>query len=486
MNAASYIKIALFFVVLGGAGAGYVVLSANGISDFNTKTYEAVLEDASGLSTRSKVYLAGVPVGKVRNIDLSGTEARVRFVVLKDVELRRDAVLSRKPSSLLGTSVLSLNPGTELSPIIPAGSMINTAPPLGDMNAAMSLVQDIGGQVNLLLEEFRTNQLALFAVSLETFNSIAKKLDSESEAQLDRISRILESAALISERTERLMRSSEGDIGGSITDIHEALANIRFITGEIAEGRGNLGQALYDERLYNSILATMEKTEAAAGKLGDALESINTLAKSTDVVVNNAGEVVNKALGLGIQVDTNARYDIIAQTARAAASIRLDPASNDRWYRIGVSSTPDGVSSRTVKETLDSSGSRTGYEDTTETKYSISVDAELARRIGLFTLRGGLLESTAGIGMDFQPFKWVSLSGEVFHFETGELPNLRAMLTFYPFFDPDSNKPWNWIYLRGGINDALNDNRDYFVGAGIRFADREVKGLVGLVQVFNN
>jgi phospholipid/cholesterol/gamma-HCH transport system substrate-binding protein len=189
-------------------------------------------------------------------------------------------------------------------------------------------------------------------------------------------------------------------------------------------------------------------------------------------------------LGLGIQVDTNARYDIIAKNLRAAASIRLDPRSNDRWYRIGVSSAPDGVSSRTVKETIDGSGNLTS-EDTTETQYSIAVDAELARRFGLVTLRGGLLESTAGFGLDIQPFKWLNLSGEVFHFRAGELPNLRSSVTFYPFFNPDSDKLWNWIYIKGGVNNTLSGNRDFFIGGGLRFADREVKGLVGLVPIFN-
>ena len=142
------------------------------------------------------------------------------------------------------------------------------------------------------------------------------------------------------------------------------------------------------------------------------------------------------------------------------------------------------MASRTVKETTGSSG--TIVEDTTETKYTVSVDAELARRFGIFTLRGGLLESTAGIGMDLQPINWLSLSGEVFNFKTGELPNLRGTLTFYPFFNPDSDKLWNWFYLRGGINNALNNERDFFLGGGLRFADREVKGLVGLAPVFNN
>jgi phospholipid/cholesterol/gamma-HCH transport system substrate-binding protein len=279
------------------------------------------------------------------------------------------------------------------------------------------------------------------------------------------------------------LRNSEGDISGSVADIHEALANIRGITGDIAAGQGNLGQALYDERLFNTILSTMEKTEIAVEKLSETLDSFSTLAKTADGVMVSAGEIVNKAAGLGIAVDTNARYDVRAGTGRAGASIRLEPGPNG-WYRIGVTSAPDGIVSRTEKETTTNPGS-TITEETTETRYTVALEAEIARRYSIFTLRGGLYESTAGIGLDIQPFNWISLSGEVFNFGSDERPNLRGTLTFYPFFDPDSNKPWNWIYLRGGINNSLNGNRDFFIGGGLRFSDRDIKGLVGLAPAFN-
>ena len=484
MNSSKYIKIALFFAILGSAGAAFIILSANGIGFFNTKTYEVVLDDASGLSTRSKIYLAGVAVGQVQDIVLTGNEARLRIAFLNDVEIRLDAIISRRPSSLLGTAVLSLEPGAGIAPILPAGSVIRSAPQAGDLNTAMNMVGDLGGQLNVILDEFRTTQLALLVASLETINSIAQRIDAQSEAQLDSISRILESAALISERTESILRNSEGSFSDSFADINEAVANILSITADIAGGRGNIGQAVYDDGLYRSILATAEKTEDAAVKLGEAMDGISGLIKTTDEVITSAGEIVGQALGLGISVDTNARYDVLAQTMRATASIRLDPAANTSWYRVGVTSTPDGVSNRTVRETINAAGN-VGREEVTETRYSVAVDAELARRFGLLTLRGGIFESTAGVGLDVQPFNWLSLSGEVFNFQNREAPNLRSTLTFYPFFDPDSDKPWHWLYFRGGVNNALNSNRDFFFGGGLRFADREVRGLIGLIPAFN-
>jgi phospholipid/cholesterol/gamma-HCH transport system substrate-binding protein len=482
MNISRYVKVALFFIVLGTAGGIYVILSSDGISNFNTKTYDVILPDATGLTTRSKVYLAGVAVGKIAAIQLVGNEAQIKVAFLKDVEIRGDAYIARKASSILGTSTLVLDPGTELTPIIPEGSLINTKRDTSDLNAVMGIVQDLGGQVSLLLQEFQTNQMELLAVSLQTFNSIAQKIDAQSDAELARISRILESVALITERTERLFETREGDLNASVTDFHEILENIRYITGEIRAGQGNIGQIIYDDRLYKSLLSTMERTETAVEKLQLALDSVNTLAVNINGVVDSAGEIVDRAAGLGIQVDTQARYELLSERVRAGASLRLDPRSNDRWYRIGVSSAPDGVVSRKLTEITDASGVLTSYENTTETRYSFSVDVELARRFGPLTIRGGLLENSAGLGLDFQPLSWVSLSGEVFSFKTGEMPNLRGTLTIYPFFDPNADKPWNWLYLRGGVSNALaNDRRDFFIGGGIRFADREVKGLVGLV-----
>jgi len=425
-------------------------------------------------------------VGQVQSIRLYGTEARIRFAILNDVPLHQDAFITRLPSSILGTSVLSLNPGTELTPIVPPGGTIGTAPTMGDLGAVMVAAQDIGGQVSLMLEEFRTNQMALLAISLETFNSIAQRIYYQSDDQFDRIARILEAAALIAERTDRMLQASEENITGSFADIHQAMANMRAITGEVAAGRGNLGQVFFDDRLYQSILTTAERTEDVALILGEAIGNISTLARSVDGVVINAGEIVERALGLGIMIDTNAHYEFASGNTRAGASLRLEPRSRDRWYRIGVTSTPDGVSRRTVTETLAEDGSRINWEESIQTRHTFAIDAELARRFGAFTLRGGVLESTAGFGIDVQALDWLSLSGELFRFTDGAAPNLRSAVTFYPFFNPDSNMPWNWIYLRAGITNALDgNNRDYFIGGGLRFADREVRGLVGMATIFN-
>jgi phospholipid/cholesterol/gamma-HCH transport system substrate-binding protein len=477
MNSTRYVKIALFFITLGIAGGAYIIISADGLSNFNTRNYEVVLADATGLSTRSKIYLAGVAVGRVRGITLGENEAILQVAFLKNIQIREDARLARKASSILGTSVLNLDPGTELSPIIPPGGRVNSAKEAGGIDSLVGTARDLGGQISQLLKDFQENQLAMLSVSLETFNALAQKINIQSDAELERVSRILESVALITERAERLMAQADDSDTGPAADIYGALENLRMITDEVRRGQGSMGQAIYDDRLYESILSTAQRIETAVLKLQTTLDTIN-------VVAENASVVVERAAGLGLQVDTSGSYNVLAGQMQGGASIRLTPASGDRWYSIGVTSAPNGYSTRKVKEIVDAAGIRT-VEDTTETRYHFAVNAQLARRFNMLTFRGGLLENTAGFGLDIQPVRWASLSGDVFNFQTGEAPNFRGTLTVYPFFDPDSDKPWNWLYLKGGINDSLRDSRDFFVGGGVRFADREIKGMVGLLPALN-
>jgi phospholipid/cholesterol/gamma-HCH transport system substrate-binding protein len=468
MKISRLVKIALFFIGLGGAGITYVVATADGMSAFNTKVYEALMEDASGLTTRSKIFLAGVVVGKVKEVKLVDDGALVKIAFLNKVSIREDSRLARRSSSILGTSILVLEPGSESSPIVSPGGRLGVAKDTGDISAVIGTVSGLGDQITSLIRNLQENQLALLSVSLESINSIMAKVNEQSEAELERVARILESVALVAERLERIMAQGENGGGGPVADVYAALENIRGVSEEISAGRGTLGRAVYGEDLYNSILATIKTLESVSDQMNTAMRSINNAASGVESVVNTANTVIGKAAGTDIQIDTSASYLFSANQASenrvmAGASLRLVPSSPDRWYRIGVSSAP--VTSRIVRET-----SGAAPVDVTETNYSsFAVDAEFARTFGMLTVRGGLLESTVGLGLDFQPIRWIGASAEILDFLSGNVPNLRGTLTVYPFFDPNSDKPWNWLYIKGGINDSLKDSRAFFVGGGIRF-----------------
>jgi phospholipid/cholesterol/gamma-HCH transport system substrate-binding protein len=100
------------------------------------------------------------------------------------------------------------------------------------------------------------------------------------------------------------------------------------------------------------------------------------------------------------------------------------------------------------------------------------------------TVRAGVFESTAGVGMDLSPFSQLALSAEAFDFGAEDGAYLRGYGTVYPFYNPDSSNPLQWLYLSGGVDDILGVyERDYFIGAGVRFTDQDLRGLVGFIPI---
>lgn len=450
MSISRYVKIGAFFISLGTAGTGYMLMSTDGYNALNTRVYEVVMDDATGLSTNSKVFLSGVPVGKIKSIELDGENAILKVSFLKDVEIRGDANVSRRSSSILGTSMLVLNPGSENRSPLPVGSRIQPAPSGGDMGALFNTAQDLSVELVAMIRELQENQLVLLNSTLETVNSLARKVDDRSEAELDKVSRILEATAGLTEYLESLLASQDGGVRKSADDLGEILVNVRRLSADLQSGDGTLSRLVYEDELYASLLDTTRQAEAAIVELRSAVDGVSTFVKNTETVVKDAGTIVSQASGIHVQVDTNARYGFMSGLVDGSASMRLIPQKGDRWYRVGVND-------------------------------DMKMDLELARRFGFLTLRGGLLEGGFGMGFDIEPVSWLSLSSEVLDFSAGTMPDLRAGLRVYPFFDPESDRPWHWLYVSGGMTRILDDTRSVYLGAGLRFADSEVRSLIGLV-----
>ncbi|RDI54112.1 MlaD family protein [Nocardia mexicana] len=85
-----------------------------------TDTYTAIFTDANGLRSGDDVRLFGVQVGKVREVGLSGTQARVRFTVTREHPLFTDSKPAIRYQNLSGFRYLDIeqpaNPGARRDP----------------------------------------------------------------------------------------------------------------------------------------------------------------------------------------------------------------------------------------------------------------------------------------------------------------------------------------------------------------------------------
>src|SRR3954447_13891815 len=114
-------------LVLFAGGMLFVLLNfvkKGGMTERESLKAYGVFKDASGLGRRSRVQIAGIPVGEISDIELVGNRAKVWVKVRRDVSLHTDASLKKRSESLLGDYMLDLYPGSDGSELLKDGDEI--------------------------------------------------------------------------------------------------------------------------------------------------------------------------------------------------------------------------------------------------------------------------------------------------------------------------------------------------------------------------
>ena len=117
----------------------------------------------------------------------------------------------------------------------------------------------------------------------------------------------------------------------------------------------------------------------------------------------------------------------------------------------------------------------TGGITTTTTEVKTSDDfkfsLQAARRIHGLTIRGGMIESTGGVGLDYSFLNnRIQFSFDAFDFDKVDNPHLKAGATLY--FN-------RYFYLSAGMDDIISNAglESVYVGLGLSFEDDDLKYL---------
>jgi phospholipid/cholesterol/gamma-HCH transport system substrate-binding protein len=108
---------------------------------------------------------------------------------------------------------------------------------------------------------------------------------------------------------------------------------------------------------------------------------------------------------------------------------------------------------------------------TTTTTDSFRFSLQFAKRLGPFTGRFGVKESTGGIGLDIHLLRdRFEIVNDLFGFSEETQPRYRVYLS-YEFLHN--------LWLYGGVDNVFLPNlRDYFVGLQLRFNDEDLKSIL--------
>ena len=103
-------------------------IARNELFTANGYEVQAVFTNCSGLRSGSAIMIAGVEIGRVKQITLQDYEARVILKLQADVALQKDAIASIRTKGLIGEKYIEITPGAADQTIPPGGTLHGTEP----------------------------------------------------------------------------------------------------------------------------------------------------------------------------------------------------------------------------------------------------------------------------------------------------------------------------------------------------------------------
>jgi len=127
------------FMIAGILCLGYLSVKLGRMEFFRGKGYEvyAVFSNTGGLKTGSSVVIAGVEIGRVKDIILDDYQAKVIMVLPEDLKVQEDAIASIKTKGLIGEKYVGITPGGSENLVRP-GERIRETEPAVDMEQLIS------------------------------------------------------------------------------------------------------------------------------------------------------------------------------------------------------------------------------------------------------------------------------------------------------------------------------------------------------------
>ncbi len=257
----------------------------------NNKEYFAIFNKASGLEKSNKIYLLGVTVGLVDEIEFINNfeQIKVSFHLDESINVPTDSKIEIDAGIPgLGSPSMKLNLGNS-GEIISAGNQIESTAPSSMTDQASGIIDNIGPTVQNLnnailsldttlsnLNHFLSGEngrnieyaISSLSQSLENFRSVSSRIDGimgDQEAKINSIFTNIESLTSNLAKNQDLIEStlknlntttsklSEVEIQSTIDKVETVLNTLNGVLMKINSGEGSLSLLLNDAELYNNL-----------------------------------------------------------------------------------------------------------------------------------------------------------------------------------------------------------------------------------------
>jgi phospholipid/cholesterol/gamma-HCH transport system substrate-binding protein len=236
-----------------------LVIAVGGASGFAWERYDlkTSFDNVQGLKSGAIVRIAGVEVGKVSSVELSGAGVEVGLSIKKENQARvtSDSRASIGAMSLLGEPLIDILPASSGTPLKDGDTIKSVKPPLQFNEVAATANAGIE-EATALLKDIRGGK-----------GTVGKLFTDE--ALYREFNALVASASAVTNSINR----GHGTLGkltndpAAYNELNAAVANLRKMTDRINAGEGSLGQLLKDDKLAKALTATTSNFEQVSGRL---------------------------------------------------------------------------------------------------------------------------------------------------------------------------------------------------------------------------
>jgi phospholipid/cholesterol/gamma-HCH transport system substrate-binding protein len=421
--------------------------------------YKTMLKDASGIFEKTPIKVAGINAGRIKKIELVGSEALVTFEIQEKVLVTPNAKLKIKSVGLLGDKFIDMDLGEGSQDRLKEGSLITTSGGGGfddlakDASAVLKEVKDIAITIKEALKDDQGNNVVKKIMgNIENITASLKRVTTGNE---DKLNQIVEDVRAVAQQlafeTDRYQKDSLmadlTKIGPILDKTDAAVSDLKTIIADVKDGKGTVGKLLRDDAVVDQVSQT--------------LSSVNRLVNR----INNIESDIGLSTGANTRLGSDTRFDI-----------DIYPAP-ERFFRLGIVTNEFGPQYERETDTYTSTNG--GKETKTSVrkvhKDSFKFNVQIGRRIQRYGLRAGLIESTGGVGLDYFFPAWGSRMGvELFDYQKDAGPNLRYYAEL---------KIWNVLFTRLAGEDLISKdgNQSATVSLGLRFTDQDLASIIALL-----
>jgi len=209
----------------------------------------ALFTTVQELKIGDRVKMAGVEVGKVEGITLTTNKVKVMMKLRANAGVKTDSTAAIKFAGLMGQNFVSLDFGSADAPPAVNGTILATTEQ-PDLSVIMQKLDNVASGVENLTKSFTGD-----------------KIDN-----------------LLGPMTDFLKQNT-----GPLT---ATIANIRSISGQIAEGKGTMGKLIYDDALHSSALTTVSNLQSTTEEIKLALADARKILNDVNAGEGSLGKLV--------------------------------------------------------------------------------------------------------------------------------------------------------------------------------------------------